>query len=47
MKASEVSKRLSSGEMTPLLRGIYSENIDEQVLRYKEAIQSFMDYYGD
>ena len=47
MKASEVLQRLSSGEMTPLLRGIYSENIDEQVLRYKEAIQSFMDYYGD
>ena len=47
MKASEVLKRLSSGEMIPLLRGIYSENIDEQVLRYKEAIQSFMDYYGD
>ena len=47
MKASEVLQRLSSGEMIPLLRGIYSENIDEQVLRYKEAIQSFMDYYGD
>ena len=47
MKASEVLKRLSSGEMIPLLREIYSENIDEQVLRYKEAIQSFMDYYGD
>lgn len=37
MKASEVLKRLSSGEMIPLLREIYSENIDEQVLRYKEA----------
>lgn len=47
MKASEVLQRLSSGEMIPLLRGIYSENIDEQVLRYKEATQSFMDYYGD
>lgn len=34
MKASEVLQRLSSGEMIPLLRGIYSENIDEQVLRY-------------
>lgn len=39
MKASEILKRLSSGEMIPLLREIYSENIDEQVLRYKEAIQ--------
>lgn len=47
MKASEVLKKLSSGELIPLLRGIYSENIDNQLLRYKEAIQSFMDYYGD
>ena len=47
MKASEVLKRLSNGEMISLLKEIYSEKIDEQILRYKDAIQSFIDYFGD
>lgn len=47
MKASEVFKRLSNGEMISLLKEIYSEKIDEQILRYKDAVQSFIDYFGD
>lgn len=47
MKASEVLKRLSNGEMISLLKEIYSEKIDEQILRYKDAVQSFIDYFGD
>ena len=47
MKASDVMKRLSSGEMISILKEIYSEKLDEQILRYKDAIQSFIDYFGD
>lgn len=47
MKASEVFKRLSNGEMISLLKEIYSDKIDEQILRYKDAVQSFIDYFGD
>ena len=39
MKASDVMKRLSSGEMISILKEIYSEKLDEQILRYKDAIQ--------
>ena len=28
-------------------KGIYSENIDDQLSRYRDALQSFIDYYGD
>lgn len=37
MKASDVMKRLSSGEMISILKEIYSEKLDEQILRYKDA----------
>lgn len=47
MKASEVIKRLSSGEMISTLKEIYSEKLDEQILRYKDAVQSFIDYFGN
>lgn len=33
MKASDVMKRLSSGEMISILKEIYSEKLDEQILR--------------
>lgn len=39
MKASDVMKRLSSGEMISILKEIYSEKLDEQILRYKDAVQ--------
>ena len=35
MKASDVMKRLSSGEMISILKEIYSEKLDEQILRYR------------
>ena len=47
MKASDVMKRLSSGEMISILKEIYSEKLDQQTLRYKDAVQSFIDYFGD
>lgn len=47
MLASEVLKGLSSGEIISPLKELYSENLDEQILRYKDAIESFIDYYGD
>lgn len=47
MKASDVMKRLSGGEMISILKEIYSEKLDEQILRYKDAVQSFIDYFGD
>lgn len=47
MLASEVLKGLSSGEMISILKEIYSEKLDEQILRYKDAVQSFIDYFGD
>ncbi|WP_295268013.1 galactokinase family protein [uncultured Catenibacterium sp.] len=47
MQASLILKKLSSGELIPLLKGIYSENIDDQLSRYRDALQSFIDYYGD
>ena len=47
MKASDVMKRLSSGEMISILKEIYSEKLDQQILRYKDAVQSFIDYFGD
>ena len=47
MLASEVLQGLSSGEMISILKEIYSEKLDEQILRYKDAVQSFIDYFGD
>lgn len=47
MLASEVLQGLSSGEIISSLKELYSENLDEQILRYKDAIESFIDYYGD
>lgn len=47
MLASEVIRKLKSGELTSLLQTIYIEKLEEQQKRYQEAIQSFMDYFGD
>ena len=47
MRASELLKKLKDGQLTSLLKTIYIEKIEYQIARYSEALESYIDYFGD
>lgn len=47
MLASELLKQFKEGKLIALLKTLYIEHIDYQVARYSEALESYIDYFGD